>query len=364
MEDTPLVLAGGSVTDVDASASDILLLSLHVDHGTLAANGTAAGLTPVVGEDGSNGTLSFTGTLADINAAIADGAIYTPATNYSGTDTMTVTVNDQGHTGADPGLTGDATSEAGQFTVPIIVNPINDVPAVSTLDVSDTNIRFSISDVDSSSFTLAAPFAVALGNPSLALGDNDIAPVAQASAVSGTLQVSDGAGGTASVIGLYLGTDGDDASATAPLAGGGNAIYGFGGNDTLTGSGAGNDTLTGGTGSDTFVFTNFTHSLAANFDTVTDFVTGVDSFAIGHALTALTTVLAPNGTGDLASDLAAVLDSAHLVADGAAEVTITGGSDAGTYAVISDTVAGFNPATDAVVKLTNAAVLHAGDFHV
>jgi hypothetical protein len=99
---------------------------------------------------------------------------------------------------------------------------------------------------------------------------------------------------------------------------------------------------------------------------VTDFVSGFDSFAIGHALTGgLTSGLGQAGNNDLATDLAAVLNTpGNLLADGAAEVTITGGSDAGTYVVLSGAVAGFDPATDAVVKLANAAIVHTGDFHV
>lgn len=66
----------------------------------------------------------------------------------------------------------------------------------------------------------------------------------------------------------------------------------------------------------------------------------------------------------MAADLAAVLDSATLVANGAAEVTISGGTDAGTYVVISSGVAGYHSATDAVVKLQNGVVVQTGDFIV
>jgi hypothetical protein len=352
-EDTAVSIGGISVSDVDAGSAQIKV-TLEVSNGTLAVNET--GLD--AGSTNNGASIDLYGSQSAIDTALASSVVYTPNANYNGSDTLTVTVDDQGHSG-----TGGALTDSD--TVAITVNPVNDAPVVSALDVSDTNIHFSISDVDSSSFVLAAPFAAALSNPALTLGGNDLTPIAQASEVSGTLQVSDGAGGTASVIGLYLGTDGDD-TANAPLTGAANAIYGFGGNDTLTGGSAGSDILTGGSGNDTFVFTNFTHSLAANFDTVTDFVTGVDSFAIGHALTGgLTSGLGQPGTNDLAGDLAAALNTpGNLLADGAAEVTITGGSDAGTYVVLSGAVAGFDPATDAVVKLANATVLHTGDFHV
>ena len=64
---------------------------------------------------------------------------------------------------------------------------------------------------------------------------------------------------TADVVGLYLGTGGNN-TATAPNPTAPNAMYGFGGGDTLTGGagadsivgGAGADTLSGGAGNDTF----------------------------------------------------------------------------------------------------------------
>jgi Ca2+-binding RTX toxin-like protein len=149
-------------------------------------------------------------------------------------------------------------------------------------------------------------------------------------------------------------------------------LTGTSGNDVLTGGnradiltgGADGDTLTGGGSSDAFVFTNLTDSLASGFDTITDFVSGADHFTIDHTLAGLTTglTLANSGTGTLADDLAAVLDSGNLVANGAAEVTISAGAHAGTYAIISDGVAGYDVGADAVVKLSNGATLLVSDF--
>jgi Ca2+-binding RTX toxin-like protein len=144
---------------------------------------------------------------------------------------------------------------------------------------------------------------------------------------------------------------------------GADVIVSGAGSDTITG-GAGADSLTGGGGNDAFVFTNLTDSLVSAFDTITDFVSGTDQFSIGHtiALADLTTGLTQAGTGDLAADLAAVFAGANLASNGAAEVTITSGADAGTYAVFGDATAGYNAATDAVVKLSNAATLQVSDF--
>ncbi len=148
-------------------------------------------------------------------------------------------------------------------------------------------------------------------------------------------------------------------------------VTGGSGNDTLTGNsganvlngGAGADTLSGGGGSDKFVFTTLANSRAAAFDTITDFTPGVDQLQIGHELASLTTGTV-KGTGNLATDLASVLNANNLMAYGAAEVTIKGGKDAGTYVVINDNTAGYNASNDGVVMLAGAPVLHTTDFIV
>ncbi len=108
---TPVTLAAatGTVTDVDAAPTDLLLATLSVAHGTLTPIGSVPGLTIVGGQDGSNGTLSFTGTQAAITQAIETGVTYTPTLNYNGSDQLTFTVNDQGHTGTGGPQTATAT---------------------------------------------------------------------------------------------------------------------------------------------------------------------------------------------------------------------------------------------------------------
>ncbi|WP_330165520.1 DUF5801 repeats-in-toxin domain-containing protein [Ectopseudomonas toyotomiensis] len=145
-------------------------------------------------------------------------------------------------------------------TATVNVTPVNDAPLVSNFSV-DVNgaIGFSISDPDSSAFSLAAPFATAFGNPSLALGANTLVlPTEQSNILSDTLQVSDGVA-TANVVSLRLGTGGND-SLTGTS--GTDVMYGFAGNDTLNGEGGsdwliggvGDDQLYGGAGNDTYLY--------------------------------------------------------------------------------------------------------------
>ena len=140
----------------------------------------------------------------------------------------------------------------------------NDAPTVSNLAVSPASISFLVSDPDNATLSLASPFASAFGNPSITSGaTTSLTPSAQPTPVSGTLRVTDGSA-TADVVALYLGTGGSDCPPTAPNSTAPNAMYGFGGSDTLTGGtaadsiigGAGADILAGGTGNDTFYLAN------------------------------------------------------------------------------------------------------------
>ena len=113
---------------------------------------------------------------------------------------------------------------------------------------------------------------------------------------------------------------------------------------------------------DSFDFTDLTSSLVNHVTTIDNFRSGYDTIHIGHDLAGLTTGLSVAGTGDLAADIIAALNGNNLVANGAAEITVNGGSNAGTYAVVNDGTAGFNAAQDAVIKIANQALLHNHDF--
>ena len=101
--------------------------------------------------------MTLTGTLAQINTtlAAAGAVLYTGNANFNGGDTLTMTTNDGGNTGVDPGLTGNATSEQDTDTVGITVNAVNDGP-VNFLPASVTAVPdadrvlagLSIADVD------------------------------------------------------------------------------------------------------------------------------------------------------------------------------------------------------------------------
>ena len=108
--------AGGnliSVSDVDNVS--LTAYTIAVTQGTLTLAQTT-GLTFATGDGTSDATMTFSGTVTNINAAL-DGLVYAPTANYNGADTLTITAND--------GTTTDVN------TVGITVTAINDTPTVA-----------------------------------------------------------------------------------------------------------------------------------------------------------------------------------------------------------------------------------------
>lgn len=125
-EDGTLVFssAGGnliSVADVDVGAGTVQL-TLSVTSGTLTLSGTT-GLTFSTGDGTADASMQFSGTLVDVNAALA-GLTYAPLANFAGVDQLTITVDDLGSTGSG----GPQTDTD---TVAIVVAAVNDAPTLS-----------------------------------------------------------------------------------------------------------------------------------------------------------------------------------------------------------------------------------------
>ena len=151
-------VTGMSISDVDANpATDIFSVTLDVLHGTLNLSLVVpGGVTAATGN--GTATISFTGTINQINATLAavGGLTYTPTGDYNGSDRVQITTDDGGATGLDPGATGTATSEADIDSKTITVTAVNDpvtgtAPASLVTDEDSTNVAIaglSISDVD------------------------------------------------------------------------------------------------------------------------------------------------------------------------------------------------------------------------
>jgi Ca2+-binding RTX toxin-like protein len=131
-----IAVTGISVSDVDADpATQDITVTLTAEAGVLTVlTNVTGGL--VAGEVSGNGTatVTLTGTQNQINAVLAavNGLVLSGIpTDFNGGLNITVTTNDNGLNGNDPGLTGTGTSEQDQDVRVITVTAVNDAPTVA-----------------------------------------------------------------------------------------------------------------------------------------------------------------------------------------------------------------------------------------
>lgn len=90
------------IADADAGSATVRF-DLSSTGGTLTLASTT-GLTLLSGGNGT-GAMSYSGTLASINAALSDGVTFLPTTDFRGLATLTLTSNDLGNSGSGGALT-------------------------------------------------------------------------------------------------------------------------------------------------------------------------------------------------------------------------------------------------------------------
>ena len=165
---------GFGVTDVDEAGSGATA-TFNVGEGIINVLTGNSGVT-ITGGNGS-GSVTLNGTIAQINSLLTGSSTGT-ITYLNNSDTpgnsttFTVTVNDNGNTGSDPGLTGDAFSEEGTNSQTINITDVNDSPVISggpdTSSQTETNSGLSdsgtliVTDVDTSDVVTAAVDSVAV----------------------------------------------------------------------------------------------------------------------------------------------------------------------------------------------------------
>ena len=119
LEDTALSLATLiDTTDVDSGTNPVKV-SVGTLNGKLTL-ATTGGLTFADNTNNGDGTLSFTGAIDSVRAALATLS-YQGSADYFGPDTITIKVDDQGFVGASSALSI-------QKTIAVTVVPVNDVP--------------------------------------------------------------------------------------------------------------------------------------------------------------------------------------------------------------------------------------------
>jgi len=115
-ENTAIGINGIVVSDVDAAqGTGQVQVTLGVDHGVITL-GNTAGIVFALGDANGTAHVTFTGLIADVNAAL-NTLQYAPNLNYFGADAVTVNVNDLGNTGP-PG----ALHTMGKVNVTVIEN--------------------------------------------------------------------------------------------------------------------------------------------------------------------------------------------------------------------------------------------------
>jgi VCBS repeat-containing protein len=154
-----------TISDVDVGSGDETV-TLTVTSGVLAL-GSTLNLTSFTNNAAS---ITLTGTVANVNAAM-DGLTYHGNLNFNGADSLVVSTNDNGNTGA-----GGPQNDTDSITInvaPVNDAPVNNVPAAQTVN-EDTDLVFTgasaitISDVDGGSGDETVTLTVASG--ALALG--------------------------------------------------------------------------------------------------------------------------------------------------------------------------------------------------
>ncbi len=135
-QDTPLVFSSAngnviSISDVDAGSNSVQA-TVEAANGTLTLNGVG-GLTFTVGDGINDGFMTFTGTLADINAAL-DGLTFDPTPGFTGSAGVRIAVDDLGHSAS-----GGPQTDADQ--VDITVDAINHQLSATNLNQTKTYIE-------------------------------------------------------------------------------------------------------------------------------------------------------------------------------------------------------------------------------
>jgi hypothetical protein len=173
-EDTPFFFSSGNgnaitVADVDAG-SGAVQITLTATNGRLTV-GQTTGLTFVTGDGVADATMTFTGKVADVNAAL-DGLRFDPTADFAGTASVQLVTSDQGNTG-----TGGPRTASSTVLVAIAATndaPVNSVPGAQGT-AQNTPLVFSaangnaisVADIDAGSGSLVVTLTATNGTVTL-----------------------------------------------------------------------------------------------------------------------------------------------------------------------------------------------------
>ncbi|KOF44532.1 RTX toxins-related Ca2+-binding protein [Vibrio parahaemolyticus] len=138
-EDNALLLNSFGISDVDAvldNPNAEYVLNVAVDSGYLALNANVISKYGLTVQGDGTGAVELKGSVADLNAAIAEGLIeFNPDLNFFGDVTVNITVDDQGNEGIV--ISGvDDTLNTNSSSFVIDVTAVNDAPQTSEVTLS------------------------------------------------------------------------------------------------------------------------------------------------------------------------------------------------------------------------------------
>jgi hypothetical protein len=148
-----------SIGDVDAGGST-MRVTLTASNGLLTLSGIT-GLSFGVGSGTGDATMTFDGTMVDINNAL-NGMSFTPTGGYNGPASIQIVTSDLG-------ATGSGGTQTDTDTLNITVNPIN--PLVTNVSASTANGSYKVGDAVTLTVTFDSPVNVDTtgGSPTLLL---------------------------------------------------------------------------------------------------------------------------------------------------------------------------------------------------
>ncbi|EGQ7836965.1 retention module-containing protein [Vibrio parahaemolyticus] len=138
-EDNALLLNSFGISDVDAvldNPNAEYVLNVAVDSGYLALNANVISKYGLTVQGDGTGAVELKGSVADLNAAIAEGLIeFNPDLNFFGDVTVNITVDDQGNEGVV--ISGvDDTLNTNSSSFVIDVTAVNDAPETSPVTLT------------------------------------------------------------------------------------------------------------------------------------------------------------------------------------------------------------------------------------
>jgi large repetitive protein len=155
-----LTITSVSIIDTDAGAAPIEV-TLSVSNGTAANVGdvtlaVVGGLTFSSGANGSN-TMTFTGTLVDINNAL-NGMTFKATDDFDGPVALTLSVDDQGNSPGPINMVGTG-------SIDIMVNAVNDPPEFAITGVAPFQVGVNEDAGAQNVFGFVDPNSISAGAP-------------------------------------------------------------------------------------------------------------------------------------------------------------------------------------------------------